>query len=454
MSLKPAPRSRLRSLFLAGACASSALWLFAGHCSADVKIQFLPPPMEGTLSVGIYDESGKLVRILHKEAETDEFTVALNGLITKWDGKSDDGATCPLGKYHARGFMVGELGLEGVSFHANDWVDDEDSPRIRSVETLGAAPDGTFVLTADLPGKRDAAPSKFILETPDSAPHLVAMPAIELPESAVAVQDGKVVQKSGAEWKPLALAGLTAPTDAAAGKDGMVVVIDQGEIKLFSAKGDLLRKLPANPAEPPPVKLAVSPVSNLVLLLEKNDSLQQIRGVTIAPPETGTDGKISEPEPRVLFKKAISLSDKIEQVAPILKFPDGKPFTSSSFATLDLVPNPLMQGKRGSVRVKIVFDAAGSFIATEDGLPLFHVSDTENLKWAAMAVEPDTKTATVFESDGAAVEEYTAGNVANMMEFDAGTFQLTAASIVPSPSASSAQISGTAGSASAPAVQK
>ena len=45
-----------------------ALLLAAPAFSQDEKsgvgITFLPPPMEGTLSLGIYDKKGKLVRVL------------------------------------------------------------------------------------------------------------------------------------------------------------------------------------------------------------------------------------------------------------------------------------------------------------------------------------------------------------------------------------------------------
>jgi hypothetical protein len=79
-----------------------------------VRISFLPPPLEGTISLGIYDGSGKLVRILHQEAELDEFTVGADALVTKWDGKNDDGEDLPRGKYRARGFLVGQLKLENL----------------------------------------------------------------------------------------------------------------------------------------------------------------------------------------------------------------------------------------------------------------------------------------------------------------------------------------------------
>jgi hypothetical protein len=77
-----------------------------------VRISFLPPPLEGTISLGIYDKSKKLVRVLHREAAFEEFSVGADALITKWDGKDDDGQDLPAGKYRARGYVVGPLKIE------------------------------------------------------------------------------------------------------------------------------------------------------------------------------------------------------------------------------------------------------------------------------------------------------------------------------------------------------
>src|SRR6266704_1183796 len=77
-----------------------------------VQLSFVPPPLEGTISLGIYDESGKLVRVLHQEAELNEFTIGADALLTQWDGKNDDGEDLPAGKYHARGYLVGHLKVE------------------------------------------------------------------------------------------------------------------------------------------------------------------------------------------------------------------------------------------------------------------------------------------------------------------------------------------------------
>jgi hypothetical protein len=79
-----------------------------------VRISFLPPPMEGTISLGIYDCENKLVRVLVDQGEVDEFEVGADALIVKWDGKNDHDEDLPAGKYHARGWLVGRLKVEDV----------------------------------------------------------------------------------------------------------------------------------------------------------------------------------------------------------------------------------------------------------------------------------------------------------------------------------------------------
>jgi hypothetical protein len=79
-----------------------------------VRISFVPPPLEGTISLGIYDRDGKLVRVLHQEAGFDEFTVEADGLETKWDGRNDDGENLPAGKYRARGYAIGRVQVEDL----------------------------------------------------------------------------------------------------------------------------------------------------------------------------------------------------------------------------------------------------------------------------------------------------------------------------------------------------
>src|SRR5438309_2479046 len=77
-----------------------------------VRLSFVPPPLEGTISLGIYDGNGKLVRVLHHEAELNDFIVGADALVTQWDGKNDDGEDLSAGKYHARGYAIGHVKIE------------------------------------------------------------------------------------------------------------------------------------------------------------------------------------------------------------------------------------------------------------------------------------------------------------------------------------------------------
>src|SRR5437868_1265287 len=86
----------------------------AAAASRNIPLRFVPPPMEGTISLGIWDSNDKLVRVLHREAKIDNFTVEENSLSTTWDGKSDTGEDLPAGKYRARGYLVGKLKIDDV----------------------------------------------------------------------------------------------------------------------------------------------------------------------------------------------------------------------------------------------------------------------------------------------------------------------------------------------------
>ena len=80
----------------------------------NVRISFVPPPLEGSISLGVYNKAGKLVRILHAEANLSEFTIGADALVTQWDGKNDDAEDLPTGKYRARGYLVGPLKVQDL----------------------------------------------------------------------------------------------------------------------------------------------------------------------------------------------------------------------------------------------------------------------------------------------------------------------------------------------------
>ena len=96
-----------------------------------VRISFVPPPLEGAISLGVYDGNGKLVRILHQQAELNEFTIGADALVTKWDGKNEEGEDLPAGKYHARGYLVGRFKVEDLGQAAAPPVEDNPTGNVK-----------------------------------------------------------------------------------------------------------------------------------------------------------------------------------------------------------------------------------------------------------------------------------------------------------------------------------
>jgi hypothetical protein len=96
-----------------------------------VRISFLPPPLEGTISLGIYDGNGTLVRVLHQQAELNEFTIGADALVTEWDGKNDDDEDLPAGKYRAHGCLVGNLKVEDIGEATPPPVENEPSTSVK-----------------------------------------------------------------------------------------------------------------------------------------------------------------------------------------------------------------------------------------------------------------------------------------------------------------------------------
>ncbi len=131
--------------------------------SRSVRISFVPPPLEGTISLGIYDKTGKLVRVLQQHAQLDKFAVGADGLVTQWDGKNDADQDVPSGKYHAHGYLIGAMKLQDLGESASTIQNDANtSVKIRLIRNplrnekkpsieLGIAfdSDGSYLKTND-----------------------------------------------------------------------------------------------------------------------------------------------------------------------------------------------------------------------------------------------------------------------------------------------------------------
>jgi hypothetical protein len=431
--------------------------------AAGVRITFLPPPMEGTLSLGIYNKAGKLVRTLHREAAETDVTIGLNGLITKWDGKDDAGQVMPAGKYFARGYAVGEIRVEGVAMRGNDWIANEDSPRITTM--LRFVEDGTIspatasigvkfaggdtgVVRLDESGKiravEKAAPSALNEKSEDAENAGDAVrETVAVAGEKFGLRAGKLMRmRDGESWTPLDLPGVVKAVAftpvASPALTGFWVIDregDAGVVKLFSASREFKRRLLIAPGEPNPFAVSSNADASEVRLLEAKPGEQRLRILRIVQPAKN-DASDAESESlwEVVAQAVILESNTFAAVAD--KLGRAKPFVPDEKIRVRLLPNELFKGAMADLDVQIAVDAGGAFFKASDGLPLLQITETSHLKWAVMSREA-AKLVTIVQSDGAVIEEFKASNLANMMAFDAGEYEWTPPPAAPPPPAGS-----------------
>ena len=371
-----------------------------------IRISFVPPPLDGTISLGVYDAKGKLVRVLFREADINEFTIGSDALSTSWDGKDDSGENVPPGKYSAHGFVVGDLKIEGVGFFFNDWISSAEGPRFSHIRSL-AVNDEDLLLAVDL--------------VPPSAGHVL----YEVGDKSVKLKDTDAEPK--ASTPPAAAASDIDPIAAAPGRENSRWVIDRTEkgastieVKQFSSKGDFLRRLPVSPNEPRPKAIAASLTGDKIYLLEEDSARQRVRGLSLAATKTdGSEQPVSEW--KVDFEKTIVAHSEFSVV-------DGKVTTASTTTPpekvkIKLQANPLLNDDRVTVEMMVGYDADGSFLKAADGLPLCTISETQELRRALLWLR-DANALDVFQDDGAVVEQFRVTGVDQMMSFDCGGFEL------------------------------
>ena len=371
--------------------------------------------------MGIYDKKGKLVRVLHREATEKNFTVGLNGFVTTWDGKDDGGRTVPVGTYAVRGYAVGSVSVEGVAIHGNDWIEEDDAPRPASITDLRV---------------RDAETVEIALKTVAGGERVetIAMPTPGADAAVAAkVVAGKVMIVRGEESREFPLDEGESALDATIGaEEGLWVIVKTAEgteVREFSLDGEFLRRLAYAPGDPLPRRIIASRSEQQILLFEENAKVQRVRSLirTVEPVAENADAAAPPSEPASVWKtvleKSIWRGASFDEVKELLVRPDSKPFAPEKEFVVKLINNPLIQGEPTSARVNIGFNARGSFLQTTDGLPLRRITETPRLKWAVIGREGSGKLLTILQSDGAAVEEFRAGKLANMMLFEAGDYE-------------------------------
>ena len=375
----------------------------------NVRISFVPPPLDGTISLGVYDAKGKLVRVLFREADINEFTIGQDALSKMWDGKDDAGENLPPGKYSAHGFVVGDVKIDGVGFFFNDWVTSSDAPRFSRIRSLTMR-DENFLLEVDLV---PSGTGQVLYDVASKTTGLTETDDAEATASPSPSGNG---------------AGDVDPIMTIPGRNGTRWVIDRTEkgsntteLKQFSASGEFLRRLPVSATDPQPTAIAASMTEDKIYLLEENEAAQRVRGLSLAATKSeGAEQPVSEW--KVDFEKWIYAHKDFSLV-------DGKPVAAGTKTDLPekvkirLLPNPLLKDERVTVELAVGVDADGSFLKTADGLPLCTISETPALARALVAAR-GANAIDVFQDDTAVVEQFRVSGVDQMMSFDCGGFEL------------------------------
>jgi hypothetical protein len=372
-----------------------------------VSLRFALPPMEGTISLGIYDRAGKLVRVLHREDAVSKFTAGHDALETIWDGNDEHGDPLPNGKYSARGFVVGDLKVEGVDYFFNDWVTDEKSPHIRSLGQLWLEK-GALRVDAELTGGRKA---EFVCDQTTGDIQSEVTPTVGIHCRQQPTQSDVVLA-----------------IDCAAGKNDTTWFVDSlggsgpREVKQVSQDHELLRRLQYGADDPQPERIEVSPTEEKIFLIEQNENLQRLRALTLVGITKGATGEAVSDWKTHFEKKILGHRNFALEKGRLVPNATGPVLERVKFSQT-LRPDPLQHDKPGKVDLAIGIDTDGSYLKTFDGLPLRTISDTPNLTRTLMA-QPNESTIDVYQDDGAVVEQFRISSLAQMIAFDCGDFEL------------------------------
>ena len=112
---------------------------------------------------------------------------------------------------------------------------------------------------------------------------------------------------------------------------------------------------------------------------------------------------------------------KVEDVGPGSASPPES--NSNASVKVKLMPNPLANDTRALVGLAAGFDNNGSYLKTNDGLPLFTISKSPNLSRVSIVKKSD-KSVDIWQTDGTDSHQFRISNVDQMMAFDCGEFEL------------------------------
>ena len=216
-------------------------------------------PDDGRITLGVFDGSGKLVRILHKLAKQGDFRIGDNGLVTSWDGKNDAGERVPPGHYYVRGYLIGEdVRVSGEDFLFNDWAADPGFPDFGRILDFSLLENGDVILLAGA-GSQNHLLARF---SPDKG----FLWACKIEAKVASLRIPRGLGSTDSALHPLSGSVLTILPPAPhlsfppllAANSSLAVVITEGGIAIYSLDDGQEKNWEAQGSGVPPLALAAN----------------------------------------------------------------------------------------------------------------------------------------------------------------------------------------------------
>jgi hypothetical protein len=421
-------------------------------------------PSEGPVTLGVFDASGQRVRTLHALDSPDSFQRGLNGLVTSWDGLDDEGAPVPAGDWFIRGFLLDGVMVAEQPTPLDEWSADPKAPRPQRILDFLQTPDNAAILLFHDPAGKSfaarwspddgfawcvaldgepsllAAAGQVIAAAGPSTWHLLDAstgrttarhpnPIGRMPE-ALAGFDGSLFALAAGELSELSLPSLGITSTARLPVD-LRVLAASPDLKAAASPDQFLVSTPPGDAW----RALDIPVSVDSLAIGEDSTVwfsgramdpdssplvgqctldgEIARAMFAAPddpvvkriranPQTASFGTLAEDGGGQVLRLLRRDSpgawliewEKTTPAVPPARFEDG----SHRFR---LASNELVDGQReGWIHLRTMATPDGTFLVTDDDLPLVHVTTTPNADRVSVARGPVAGSLLVAEGGG------------------------------------------------------
>jgi hypothetical protein len=233
----------------------------------------------------------------------------------------------------------------------------------------------------------------------------------------VATKESRVFKLDGQEFTPVDPGESGELLDVSAGTGDTVWLLVKTDsaslLKQIDLNGRNLREIELPPELKTVSRIAASRDQDALLLISETGDTQRIVGVRFQ----STDQK------RSIWEKWL---DRALTTFRFFDLKDGKVVpadgrTDSPPVFIRPANNPMENTRQPNFQLVISADADGVWATSVDGLPLFQVTKTRNMKQARW-IPDGANGMRVYVSDGVVVEEYHLTSLDNLFRFDAGAF--------------------------------